>query len=96
MQWTPTLETYVNYDGQLGRHRCDSHAVTGGAQDQPLDKKRLQPCFDFRRTRDLKETLDGFLKIMHRLLNRFPLASDIEFRTKSRVAAGFLGIQDST
>ena len=59
------------------------------AQDQPLDKKRLQPCFDFRRTCDFKETLDGFLKIMHSLLNRFPLASDIEFGTKSHVAVGF-------
>jgi hypothetical protein len=66
------------------------------AQDQPLDKKRLQPCFDFRRTCDFKETLDGFLKITHSLLNRFPLASDIEFGTKSHVAAGFLGIQDCT
>ena len=26
--------------------------------------------------------------------NRFPLASDIEFGTKSHVAAGFFGIQD--
>jgi hypothetical protein len=63
VQWTPTLETYVNYDGQLGRHlrfQCRYQR----AQDQPLDKKRLQPCFDFRRTYDFKETLNGFLKIM--------------------------------
>jgi len=68
------------------------------AQDQPLDKKRLQLCFDFRRTCDFKETIDGFLKIMHSLLNinRSPLASDIEFGTKSHVAAGLLGIQDCT
>jgi outer membrane autotransporter protein len=30
VQWTPTLSTYLNYDGQLGRDRYGSNAVTGG------------------------------------------------------------------
>lgn len=30
VQWSPTISTYVNYDGQLGRNRYDSNAVTGG------------------------------------------------------------------
>jgi outer membrane autotransporter protein len=30
VQWTPAITTYVNYDGQLGRSRYDSNAVTGG------------------------------------------------------------------
>jgi outer membrane autotransporter protein len=30
VQWTPSLTTYVNYDGQLGRDNYDSNAVTGG------------------------------------------------------------------
>ena len=30
VQWTPAISTYVNYDGQLGRDRYDSTAVTGG------------------------------------------------------------------
>jgi outer membrane autotransporter protein len=30
VQWTPAISTYVNYDGQLGRDRYDSNAVTGG------------------------------------------------------------------
>jgi outer membrane autotransporter protein len=32
VQWTPTVLTYVNYDGQLGRDRYDSNAVTGGVR----------------------------------------------------------------
>ena len=32
VQWTPTLSTYVNYDGQLGRGNYDSNAVTGGVK----------------------------------------------------------------
>jgi outer membrane autotransporter protein len=32
VQWTPTLSTYVNYDGQLGRNNYDSNAVTGGVR----------------------------------------------------------------
>jgi len=32
VQWTPMIETYVNYDGQLGRDRYDSNAVTGGVR----------------------------------------------------------------
>jgi len=32
VQWTPTIEAYVNYDGQLGRDRYDSNAVTGGVR----------------------------------------------------------------
>ncbi|MBV8415418.1 MAG: autotransporter outer membrane beta-barrel domain-containing protein, partial [Verrucomicrobia bacterium] len=28
VSWTPTIATYVNYDGQLGRNRYDSNAVT--------------------------------------------------------------------
>jgi autotransporter-associated beta strand protein len=31
-QWTPTISTYVNYDGQLGRGNYDSNAVTGGVR----------------------------------------------------------------
>jgi outer membrane autotransporter protein len=30
VHWTPTIATYLNYDGQLGRSRYDSNAVTGG------------------------------------------------------------------
>jgi outer membrane autotransporter protein len=30
VQWTPSVATYVNYDGQLGRDNYDSNAVTGG------------------------------------------------------------------
>ncbi|MBV8969248.1 MAG: autotransporter domain-containing protein [Verrucomicrobia bacterium] len=30
VQWTGAIATYVNYDGQLGRDRYDSNAVTGG------------------------------------------------------------------
>jgi fibronectin-binding autotransporter adhesin len=30
--WTPTIATYVDYDGQLGRDRYDSNAVTGGVK----------------------------------------------------------------
>jgi outer membrane autotransporter protein len=30
VQWTPTLSSYINYDGQLGRDRYGSNAVTGG------------------------------------------------------------------
>jgi outer membrane autotransporter protein len=30
VQWTPTIATYVSYDGQLGRGNYDSNAVTGG------------------------------------------------------------------
>jgi uncharacterized protein with beta-barrel porin domain len=29
VQWTPTISTYVNYDGQLGRENYDSNGVTG-------------------------------------------------------------------
>ena len=32
VQWTPTLSTYINYDGQLGRGNYDSNAVTGGVK----------------------------------------------------------------
>jgi fibronectin-binding autotransporter adhesin len=32
VHWTPSLATYVNYDGQLGRDRYDSNAVTGGVR----------------------------------------------------------------
>ena len=32
VRWTPTIATYVNYDGQLGRNRYDSNAVTGGVR----------------------------------------------------------------
>jgi len=32
VSWTPTIATYVNYDGQLGRNRYDSNAVTGGVR----------------------------------------------------------------
>ena len=30
--WTPTLTTYLNYNGQLGRGNYDSNAVTGGVR----------------------------------------------------------------
>jgi outer membrane autotransporter protein len=30
VQWTPRISTYVGYQGQLGRDRYDSNAVTGG------------------------------------------------------------------
>ena len=30
VQWTPTISTYVSYDGQLGRARYDSNGVSGG------------------------------------------------------------------
>ena len=30
--WTPTISSYVNYDGQLGRDQYDSNAVTGGVR----------------------------------------------------------------
>jgi outer membrane autotransporter protein len=30
--WTPTLTTYLNYDGQLGRENYSSNAVTGGVR----------------------------------------------------------------
>jgi outer membrane autotransporter protein len=32
VQCTPTIATYVNYDGQLGRSRYDANAVTGGVR----------------------------------------------------------------
>ena len=32
VQLTPTISTYVNYDGQLGRGNYDSNAVTGGVR----------------------------------------------------------------
>jgi outer membrane autotransporter protein len=32
IQWTPTLTTYLNYDGQLGRENYDSNAITGGVR----------------------------------------------------------------
>jgi outer membrane autotransporter protein len=32
VQWSPMIATYVNYDGQLGRDRYDSNAVTGGVR----------------------------------------------------------------
>jgi len=32
VHWTPTIATYVNYDGQLGREHYDSNAVTGGVR----------------------------------------------------------------
>jgi outer membrane autotransporter protein len=32
VQWTPTILTYLNYDGQLGRGNYDSNAVTGGVR----------------------------------------------------------------
>jgi outer membrane autotransporter protein len=32
VQWTPMIATYVNYDGQLGRNRYGSNAVTGGVR----------------------------------------------------------------
>jgi outer membrane autotransporter protein len=30
VQWTPTISTFVSYDGQLGRENYGSNAVTGG------------------------------------------------------------------
>jgi outer membrane autotransporter protein len=30
VQWTPTLSTYISYDGQLGRGNYNSNGVTGG------------------------------------------------------------------
>jgi outer membrane autotransporter protein len=32
VQWTPATTTYVSYDGQLGRNRYDSNAVTDGVK----------------------------------------------------------------
>jgi outer membrane autotransporter protein len=32
VQWTPTISTYVSYDGELGRDRYDSNGVSGGVQ----------------------------------------------------------------
>jgi fibronectin-binding autotransporter adhesin len=32
IQWTPTITTYLNYDGQLGRENYDSNGVTGGVR----------------------------------------------------------------
>ena len=32
VHWTPAIATYVNYDGQLGRNRYNSNAVTGGVR----------------------------------------------------------------
>jgi fibronectin-binding autotransporter adhesin len=32
VQWTPMIATYINYDGQFGRDRYDSNAVTGGVR----------------------------------------------------------------
>ena len=32
VHWTPRVSTYAEYDGQLGRARYDSNAVTGGVQ----------------------------------------------------------------
>jgi outer membrane autotransporter protein len=32
VHWTPKIATYVDYDGQLGRDRYDSNAVTGGVR----------------------------------------------------------------
>jgi outer membrane autotransporter protein len=32
VQLTPAIATYLNYDGQLGRDRYDSNAVTGGVR----------------------------------------------------------------
>jgi len=32
IQWTPTLTTYLNYDGQLGRQNYDSNGITGGVR----------------------------------------------------------------
>ena len=32
VQWTLTLSTYLNYDGQLGRDHYNSNAVTGGVK----------------------------------------------------------------
>jgi outer membrane autotransporter protein len=31
-RFTPTISTYVDYDGQLGRARYDSNAVTSGVR----------------------------------------------------------------
>jgi outer membrane autotransporter protein len=32
IQWTPTISSYLNYDGQLGRQNYDSNGVTGGVR----------------------------------------------------------------
>jgi outer membrane autotransporter protein len=32
VRFTPTISTYINYDGQLGRANYDSNAVTGGVR----------------------------------------------------------------
>ncbi|PWT79519.1 MAG: hypothetical protein C5B58_13290 [Acidobacteria bacterium] len=32
VNWTPRVSTYAEYDGQLGRARYDSNAITGGVQ----------------------------------------------------------------
>ena len=32
VQWTPMISTYASYDGQLGRGRYSSNAVTGGVR----------------------------------------------------------------
>ena len=32
VQWTPTISMYAGYDGQLGRPRYNSNAVTGGVR----------------------------------------------------------------
>ena len=32
LQVTPSISTYVNYDGQLGRGNYDSNALTGGVR----------------------------------------------------------------
>jgi uncharacterized protein with beta-barrel porin domain len=32
VQWTPMISTYAAYDGQLGRGRYNSNAVTGGVR----------------------------------------------------------------
>jgi fibronectin-binding autotransporter adhesin len=32
IQWTPLISTYVSYDGQLGRDRYNSNAVSGGVR----------------------------------------------------------------
>jgi len=32
VQWTSAISSYVGYDGQLGRGRYDSNAVTGGVR----------------------------------------------------------------
>jgi uncharacterized protein YhjY with autotransporter beta-barrel domain len=37
--WTPTIATYVNYDGQLGRNRYDFKRGDRGSKDQFLRQK---------------------------------------------------------